>query len=139
MEIVVLRALSDVPGVIRLLDAFHTRRDYFLVMERVVGMTTLGSYLFTPEHAQGLRTDVARLIFREVLTILARIHDRGFTHRDLTTGNILIDANTFRVMLIDFGISEPLGSPNGSRSSKELCYVPFMFLGFRESLHEHLI
>src|SRR5919199_293104 len=47
----------------------------------------------------------ARKILREVADALAYAHGRGVIHRDIKPDNILIDADSGRVMVTDFGIA----------------------------------
>ena len=105
-EVMALRTLANVPGIIQLLDTDRSREAYCMVFERVVGMTSVDEYLDDPARTSGLRVDVAKFIFRQVLSIVARIHERGLEHKDVTPGNVLIHPSTLRVLIIDFGLSD---------------------------------
>lgn len=61
--------------------------------------------------------EAARLV-REVATALASAHRRGIIHRDVKPHNVLIDRETSRAMVTDFGIArtvstEPAADPDG--------------------------
>merc|ERR1712184_101025 len=46
---------------------------------------------------------LAKEIFRQLLTTLVSCHQKGVLHRDIKDENILIDLNTLKIKLIDFG------------------------------------
>jgi len=50
----------------------------------------------------------ARRVLREVADALAYAHGRGFVHRDIKPDNILIDAESGRAMVTDFGIARAM-------------------------------
>jgi len=45
----------------------------------------------------------ARDILRQTIAILAAVHAKGVYHRDIKDENMLIDGETGRIRLIDFG------------------------------------
>ena len=57
--------------------------------------------------------DEVRRIVCEIADALAYAHQRGVIHRDIKPDNILLDANTGRVMVTDFGIARAMEA--GSR------------------------
>jgi serine/threonine-protein kinase len=57
-------------------------------------------------HEHGtLSIDQTRRILRDVADALAYAHERGVIHRDIKPDNILIDADSGRPMVTDFGIA----------------------------------
>ena len=50
----------------------------------------------------------ARRVIGEVASALAAAHARGLVHRDVKPGNIMIDAESKRAIVLDFGISAAL-------------------------------
>ncbi|MFN2636706.1 MAG: serine/threonine-protein kinase [Gemmatimonadaceae bacterium] len=57
----------------------------------------------------------ARRILREVADALAYAHHRNVIHRDIKPDNIIIDAETGRAMVTDFGIARALTDSGDSR------------------------
>jgi serine/threonine-protein kinase len=57
------------------------------------------------KRAGPLPIDDARNILREVAGALAYAHAQGVVHRDIKPDNILLDANSGRAMVTDFGIA----------------------------------
>ena len=56
-------------------------------------------------------------LFLEVCDALAHAHTHLVVHRDIKPGNILVDA-TGRTRLVDFGIAQPAGHGDGSRTAQ---------------------
>ncbi len=62
-----------------------------------------------------LDTGEVRRILREVADALAFAHKRRVVHRDIKPDNILLDADTGRAMVTDFGIARALTDTGDSR------------------------
>ncbi|HEV7706489.1 MAG TPA: protein kinase, partial [Gemmatimonadaceae bacterium] len=73
----------------------------YLVMALVDG-ETLAARLARAPH---MSTDEIRRLLREVAGALAYAHARGVVHRDIKPENILIDRESGRAMVTDFGIA----------------------------------
>ncbi|MCA9573614.1 MAG: serine/threonine protein kinase, partial [Myxococcales bacterium] len=75
-----------------------------MVMEFVDGVnlqSLLSAHAFTPE-------EILRVL-DQTLAALVACHERGVIHRDLKPGNLLVDASSMAVKVIDFGIVQLLG------------------------------
>jgi predicted Ser/Thr protein kinase len=57
----------------------------------------------------------ARKILREVADALSFAHERGVVHRDIKPDNILLDAQSGRPMVTDFGIARAVSEGGGDR------------------------
>ena len=99
LEVLLLQHIADVPGVIRLLDYFETRDSFYIVMEMFNGCDLFD---FICECGP-LSEEVARGLFGQGVDMLISCQERGVLHGDIKDENILIDLNTRRVKLIDFG------------------------------------
>jgi len=99
LEVALMQQLQDVPGVIRFIDYFDMQTCFYIVMERFHSKD-----LFDFISEQGaLPESLARDLFRQLVETVITCHQRGVMHRDIKDENILIDLNTFKMKLIDFG------------------------------------
>ena len=101
LEVRLLEAVEDVPGVIRLLDYFATADTFYIVMERVEGCD-----LFDLICERGpLEEWLARDLFIQVVESVAVCLERGVLHGDLKDENILVSEveGRWRARLLDFG------------------------------------
>jgi len=99
------RALAQLnhPGIVALHDFGRTAGGHlFIVMEYVDG-TDLSRLI----HAEGGGLQVAHAleIVGQVCDALQYAHSRGFVHRDIKPGNVLVDKDG-RVKIADFGLAK---------------------------------
>ena len=73
----------------------------YLVMEMIDG----GSLADRLQREQMLPIDDAARIFGEVASALAHAHKRGVVHRDIKPQNVLLDSESGRALVTDFGIA----------------------------------
>jgi tRNA A-37 threonylcarbamoyl transferase component Bud32 len=73
----------------------------YLVMEAIDG----GSLADKLSREKQLAIEEAARIFQEVASALAHAHKRGVVHRDIKPQNVLLDAESGRALVTDFGIA----------------------------------
>src|SRR6266513_1348995 len=90
----------------------------FLIMPFVRGRTLEG--MLARERPS---LDAALRVAREIGAALDHAHERGVVHRDVKPSNILIDGDTGRAMLTDFGVAHVVrvATSPSSRSSPAAC------------------
>ncbi|KAL7034417.1 hypothetical protein ACKWTF_007957 [Chironomus riparius] len=91
------------PNIIRLLDLYETGRNFILTLELIP--ENLCDYVRNYKRGK-LEESLARVLFRQITSAVAYIHEKGIIHRDIKLENILIDTNQLIVKLTDFGLSE---------------------------------
>lgn len=95
-------------NLIRFIDRFENRRNIHLVME-YAGKKNLRKILnhqkMTSNHSQKNLKKILE-IFKQIVQGVAHIHKIGITHRDLKLENIVINEETGRAKLVDFGYAK---------------------------------
>ena len=100
MELRLLYSCQSVPGVVRLID-FYDRGDYFLyIMEYSPSCRDLFDFI---SQKGPLEENFARELFKQVVDIVLQCYHLGVVHRDIKDENLIIDTNTGKLKLIDFG------------------------------------
>ena len=113
IEIVLLQEVSNIPGVVRILDYHETKGSFYIVMEKFNGQDLFD---FISESGPVAET-AARVIFGKVVTTVLECQSRGVLHGDIKDENIMINPNSLDVNLIDFG--------SGQRFNHSKIYTKF--------------
>lgn len=92
------------PNIVQVYDAGETDETAYLAMELVEGESLDAVIL-----ARGPLplADTAPIV-AQVAAALAAVHARGLVHRDVKPENIMLEPDTDRVVLLDFGIARAL-------------------------------
>lgn len=96
------------PGLVTLLDAGLEGEKPYLVMELIEGRT-LRDFCNGPPGAPGWVAGIGA----QVAQALSAVHHRGIVHRDVKPANVLVDHESRRAWLTDFGIARLLQDPAG--------------------------
>lgn len=96
-----LRLLADIPGVVHVRDTFEENGTAYIVMDHVEGMTLARQ---NRERAKEKKPDAAKCFrrFLPLMQSIAKVHDTGIIHRDVSPENIIVSAKG-SYTLIDFG------------------------------------
>ena len=105
------------PGVVPVFDVGRDGDSCFIVSEFVEG----GSLADRIAKNRPTTQEAARLV-AEIAETLAYAHRRGFVHRDIKPGNVLLDHHG-RALLTDFGIAY---SPDDKGESGSFGTLPYM-------------
>lgn len=102
-ELEVLRAVSEHPGIVTLLDSIETDEHMYFVMEYVDGGPLLDRIVLRGSFSE----NDARILLRATLLTLEFLADLGCVHRDIKPENILVDnySKAWPAKLTDFGLS----------------------------------
>ncbi len=103
LEICLLRKISDIDGVIRLLDFYEMPDTFVLILERPENSKDL--FDFINDHGY-LEESLSRDFLRQVVDTVLACHHRGVIHRDIKDENLLVTISRQakpKIQLIDFG------------------------------------
>jgi tRNA A-37 threonylcarbamoyl transferase component Bud32 len=101
-----LKEIIPVPAVV---DFFEINQDHYLVMEYFPGITLESRIrsLFIYNSWKGLGPNLKSEIlkyFLNVIEIIEKLHDEGFVHRDITSGNFVIGKDK-SLSILDFELA----------------------------------
>jgi serine/threonine protein kinase len=139
-EVYYMQRVRHLNGVIRLLDYYDvnsssklilpsgseqssgrvSRPSYVIVMERPVHSQDLFDYI---TERGALSEDETRSFFRQIVETVAAMHANGVVHRDVKDENVLVDLDSKRVHLIDFGSATELKDTNYEDFDGLSCYL----------------
>lgn len=122
IEIALHSKVSSVDGVIDLIGYFlDISGDHLLITARPKNSIDL--FDFISKHGP-LDEEVSRCFFSQVVETTVNCHRRGVVHRDLKDENLLVDLETGKLAMIDFGSSavwQPKPYENFSTGTKVYC------------------
>lgn len=111
------RAMASLrhPHIVRVFD-FDTygENTYYLVMEFIDGGTLKDRLTTSSQTGALIPLEQATQIATEMADALAYAHGRGMVHRDIKPANIMLDEETGKAILTDFGIVKLVGGKDAS-------------------------
>ena len=107
-EVVMMQKAGSHRNIVTLYDFEVTADTVVLVLERpdpVLDYT--GYHQRTPTRT--MRDRVAKMVIRQLIEAVIHCHSKAVFHGDIKEENFLIDLNSGRVLLIDFGLAKEIG------------------------------
>jgi eukaryotic-like serine/threonine-protein kinase len=101
-------------NIIQIFDHGYQPPFHYTIMEYVAG----GALRSLLKPQQPLPLDLALRVLRAAGIALDYAHAHGVIHRDVSPGNILVEQDTGRVLLTDFGIARESGKTGYTTISK---------------------
>jgi serine/threonine protein kinase len=89
-------------NIVKVFQVFEDNDTAYMAMEYIDGPDLLETVEGT---APALSPEQIRTILEQMLDAVGHVHQQGVLHRDISPDNILLDRNTGRPVLIDFGAS----------------------------------
>ena len=100
LELKLLSCCQGVSGVVGLIDWCHTGQHFLYIMEYSPSSRDLFDFI---SQRGALEENFARELFKQVVDIVTECFNHGVVHRDIKDENLIIDTNTGKLKLIDFG------------------------------------
>ena len=104
-------------------DILHTKNNVYIVMDH--GKDDLFKYI--DGFPEGIEESVAKTICKNLVVAIQFCHSRGVFHRDIKPENILMDSETYHVVLCDFGLCKIIENTKTTRVSHEFLGSPGFF------------
>ncbi|CAD8201605.1 unnamed protein product [Paramecium octaurelia] len=101
-EVEILNQLKH-PNIINLYHMNDNEKSIYLIME-YSSPTNLEMFM-KGRPFKRINEDEAKIVFRQISDAVYYMHEQDICHRDLKFENLLIDYNTRKIKLIDFGYS----------------------------------
>lgn len=108
-EAILMNRLDHV-AIPRIYDHGYLYPFHYTIMDYVPGVSV--RQLLTAHRRLGI--EQSQRIAHALAAVLDYIHTQGVIHRDITPSNLLIDRDTGRTALIDFGVARELGTTSST-------------------------
>lgn len=86
----------------------QTNGEKFFIVSEIAENGELFDYV---QESEGLKEEIARSLFKELIEAIAYVHSKGVAHRDLKLENIFLDSKV-KVKVADFGLMKEFSGPN---------------------------
>ena len=116
LEAKTLYQLGTHPNIPTLLAHFEQAGEFYLVQEYIPGSdlaTELAGPLLSASSDPAVREQYTQSLLKDLLTILAFVHQHSVIHRDLKPANLIRRSTDRQLVLIDFGAVKNL-EPNSA-------------------------
>jgi serine/threonine protein kinase len=111
-EVLLHKMCNNVNGVVKMLEFYEQESDWVIIMPKLLNCMDLFDYLESKYRGR-LSESEACHFFTQLVKINIDLLSQGVVHRDLKSENLLVDMDSLKLVLIDFGASA-ISRSNGS-------------------------
>ncbi len=95
---------NKIEGVVEMLEFFEQENDWVIIMPKVENCLDLFDYLESKQRGRLSEVEACHF-FTQLVKINIDLINHGVVHRDIKSENLLVDLDTMKLILIDFGAS----------------------------------
>jgi len=106
-------ARLDHPNIVRVLDFGSEDQLHYMILDYIDGVSLRDHLIRVQSDGLTLRTETVSSISQQVGSALSYAHERGYVHRDVKPGNVMLARNG-RVFLTDFGVVKDIDANQGT-------------------------
>lgn len=123
-EVVIWKMANRIPGVIKLLDTIEQKNTFLYIMETPERGMDLSRYI----DEYYIKEKEASKLFKQIVKIVIKCKEKGVFHGDIKTDNLLIDFDTRKIKMIDFGFGDIFHDQKYKRRPGTFVYAPPEYL-----------
>ena len=116
----ILAKFSSEPGIVGVRDFFRENGTAYIIMEYLDGIT-LKTYI---QEYGPVQPETLFAMLDPVLLSLARVHEQGLIHRDISPDNIIMLRDTGNLKLLDFGAARDVSEEKSLSVVLKWGYAP---------------
>ncbi len=114
------------PNIVPIYEVGIYKNIAYILMKFIDGIT-LKDHIkkYMEKHHRPLPIDEIAKISRDILSALHYMHSRGIIHRDIKPANVIIEKQTGKAILADFGLAKRLDESGSLTRSGEMLGTPY--------------
>lgn len=103
-EVLLHKMSTNISGVVRMLEFFEQEQEWVIIMPKINNCVDLFDYLESKNRGR-LSEQEACYFFKQLIRINVDLLNHGIVHRDIKSENLLVELDSMKLVLIDFGAS----------------------------------